>query len=404
MNQTKILWISMFAPVSIAPSAGSQTFNFYFKQFLNDDDFQLRVISCGKPKEREAVENELQSIEHYIIYWPQSVKGKIRNLVNFESKYNLFNRNAGLVSNSDSAKVLKTAKKWKSAGYNPDIVILEWTNMVVLSKEVKKLFPNSKIVASEHDVTFVGYERRISYYSGLKSFVWKLKYHWEKKKELEALRVCDLVLPHNSDNAAILSENSIDKSKIHGLVPFYNNMGACQRRSNHKDLLFFGAMARPENSLSAIWFIEKVMPRIADLDVRFVILGSNPPDKLKVYASDRVVITGFVDSIEPFFQESMCLVAPLVLGAGIKVKILEALSSGIPVLTNDIGIEGIPAKHNEDYYHCSAPEEYEKVIRLLVDRIIDERRLEENTRSLMKEKFDLLSAYDNYKIWLGGLR
>lgn len=404
MNQTKILWISMFAPVSVAPSAGSQTFNFYFKQFLKDDDFQLRLISCGKPKEKEAVENELKGIEHYIIYWPQSIKEKLKNLMNIESKYNLFNRNAGLISNSDSEKVLNKAKEWKNSGYNPDIVILEWTNMVVLAKKIKILFPNSKIVASEHDVTFVGYERRSSYYSGIKSLVWKLKYHWEKRKELEALKICDLVLPHNSDNAAILIENGIKESRVHGLVPFYNNMGACKRISNHRDLLFFGAMARPENSLSAIWFIEKVMPRITDLDVRFVILGSNPPENLKAYANDRVLITGFVDSIEPFFQESMCLVAPLVLGAGIKVKILEALSSGIPVLTNDIGIEGIPAKNNEDYYHCVTPEDYEKVIRDLVGHRIDERRLEENAHILMKEKFDLLSAYSNYKTWLGELR
>ena len=404
MNQTKILWISMFAPVSVAPSAGSQTFNFYFKQFLNDDDFQLRIISCGKPKEREATEKELQSIEHYIIYWPQSTKEKFKNFVNIESKYNLFNRNAGLISNSDSAKILKKAKEWKREGYNPDVVILEWTNMVVLAKEIKRLFPNSKIVASEHDVTFVGYERCISYYSGIRRLVWKVKYHWEKKKELEALSICDLVLPHNADNGVVLIKNGIDISRIHGLVPYYHNMGTCQRRSNYRDLLFFGAMARPENSLSAIWFIEKVMPRITDLDIRFVILGSNPPDSLKAYENDRVVITGFVDSIEPFFQKSMCLVAPLVLGAGIKVKILEALSSGIPVLTNDIGIEGIPAKNNEDYYHCSTPEEYEQVIRKLVDHRIDEKRLGENAHDLIKKEFDLLSAYGNYKNWIGELR
>ena len=138
----------------------------------------------------------------------------------------------------------------------------------------------------------------------------------------------------------------MNEEKIQWLVPYYSNMSGCARKSNNRDILFFGAMSRPENYLSAIWFIENVMPLLNDLDVRFVIVGSKPPEELKRFKSDRIVITGFVNDTLPYFESSMCLVAPLVLGAGIKVKILEAMSSGIPVLTNDIGIEGIEIEDN----------------------------------------------------------
>ena len=358
----------MFAPISTASSGGSQTFNYYFKQFLQDDRFEIRLVSCGVYSEREIVEKETEEIVHHIVYWGSKNQSLFEKVKNIESKFNLLNKNAGLVSNSDKNEIIATIKKYKSDGYEPDVTILEWTNMVMLAKQIKNIYPKTKIVASEHDVTFIGYRRKYEYFTGTKKLLWKLKYMYEKRMELSNLSKCDLVLPHNKDNKAVLMREGILESKIIGLVPYFKNMTLVPRNSNYKDILFFGAMARPENSLSAIWFIENVLPRLTDLDIRFVILGSNPPGELKKYQSDRVYITGFVDSITPYFSQSMCLVAPLVLGAGIKIKVLEALSSGIPVLTNEIGIEGIPAKNEQEYFQCTKPEEYEAMIRCIYNK------------------------------------
>ena len=93
----------------------------------------------------------------------------------------------------------------------------------------------------------------------------------------------------------------------------------------------------------------------------------------------------------------MCLVAPLVLGAGIKVKILEALSSGIPVITNDIGIEGIPAQSGCEYIHCIKPEEYAKAIREIYTGAIDINLMAFNAKKFM-QRYSLeksLSLYQN---------
>lgn len=240
------------------------------------------------------------------------------------------------------------------------------------------------MVASEHDVTYVGYKRKVDYYTGFRKVIWKIKYHHERKVELDTLKLCNMILPQNSDNMELLKKDGISSDKLQWLVPYFHNMDSCIRTSNGKDILFYGAMARKENYLSAIWFIQNVMPMLEDLDVRFVVLGSNPPQQLKEYESDRVCITGFVDSIEPYFQRSMCLVAPLVLGAGIKVKILEAMSSGIPVLTNNLGIEGIPAKDGIEYFHCETPKEFEMKIRQIHNHWNEEKMSEEQKRFIGK--------------------
>lgn len=393
----KVLWISSCAPSRKAREAGGQTFQYYFNGMLQDTRFEIKLISLGNPERKEETEKEFRDIDAKFIYSGGGFREKTKKLSNVESMLNPWNKHAGLISNYCSNAMLDTARKYKVDGYSPDIVILEWTNAVVLAKEIHEIFPDSKFVASEHDVTFVGYERKKEYYKGLKKLLWKIKYVNEKRIELDSLKMCELVLPHNADNRNILVNEGIDLSKIMGLVPYYNNMSECNRNSNQKDILFFGAMARMENSLSALWFIDNVLPLLSDIDIRFVVLGSNPTEELKAKESARVHVTGFVDAVEPYFEKSMCLVAPLVLGAGIKVKVLEAMSSGIPVLTNDIGIEGIPAIDGKDYLHCVSPQEYANAIREIHNNKIDVKNLEINAKGMLKEHFSMEQSLHQYQ-------
>lgn len=390
-----ILWIASDLPMKEVKHAGSQTFNFYFNAFRQDKRFDVRLVALSHYNVNAKIEEAFCDIKHDIIYYRQCPKFK--KIMNIESRYNLFNRHAGLLSNYCSQQILKTVKKYKAENYNPDIIIMEWTQTVVLAKELRRIFPQSKMVASEHDVTFIGYERKKNYHAGLQRMVWDIKYRHERRVELSSLKLSDLILPHNADNKEVLVSQGISKDKIFWLVPYFNNMKNNERNSNHKDILFFGAMSRAENYLSAIWFIENVMPRIQDLDVRFVVLGSHPPYILKNMENERVHITGFVDSIEPYFEQSMCLVAPLVLGAGIKVKILEAMSAGIPILTNEIGIEGIPAKDKTEYIHCEGPEEYEEAIRQIYCGDIEEETITKNAKQFMQSHFSLEDCLSSYK-------
>lgn len=89
------------------------------------------------------------------------------------------------------------------------------------------------------------------------------------------------------------------------------------------------------------------------------------------------------------------MVAPLVLGAGIKVKIIEALSSGIPVLTNEIGIEGIHAETGRDYLLCRTPEEYAEAIQKAANGKLDS--IGENGRKFVSTQFNVEGSIENYK-------
>lgn len=391
MDKVKVLWVSLNAPTLRSDRAGGNTFNYYFKYFYKDERFDVKVIA--------QINNDLPLMEVkegdcFYLKRGSNLKDKLKRLSSLESKYNPWNRNANLISNQMENFVKRNILLLLERGYHPDIVILEWTQCVVMARMIRRLLPHAFIVASEHDVTYVGYKRQMEYYTGFKKIIWKVKYKNEKNIEITSLKTCDLVLPHNPDNVDLLLDENISRECVQWLAPYFNNMCRIERHSNYRDILFFGAMSRPENYLSAIWFIENVMPLLADEDIRFVVVGGNPPEQLKRYENDKIRITGFVESIEPYFEQSMCLVAPLVLGAGIKVKILEALSSGIPVITNDIGIEGIPAPKGVSYVYCQKPEDYVTAIRNALKGELDE--IGRNGRRFIQSNYDIEKSVSEY--------
>lgn len=110
-------------------------------------------------------------------------------------------------------------------------------------------------------------------------------------------------------------------------------------------LLFWGAMSRRENSDAALAFLRDHFPRLQRKypDVRIYVVGSNPPKELSALATEAIIVTGFVDDPTPYFERAGLGIAPLSEGAGIKVKVLEMLRVGLPVLSSPIGAEGIAA-------------------------------------------------------------
>ena len=394
MDKVKILWISLNAPTVRSGKAGGNTFNYYFRKFVEDGRFSVKVIAQINDKMPLM---DIPEENCFFLKREQQFISKLKRLSSIESKYNLWNRNANLLSNQMEAFVKNTIVQLKGEGFFPDAVILEWTQCVVLANLIRKLLPKTYIIASEHDVTFVAYERKADYFRGVKKILWSWKFNWEKKVEINALQHCDYILTHNRDYIDLLIENGIAKDRIGWLTPYFHSMNYIQRENVNTDILYFGAMDRPENYLSAIWFIENVMPRIGDLSVRFIIIGSNPSKLLKDYKNDKIVITGFVESIDSYFREGMCLCAPIVLGAGIKVKVLEALSSGIPVLTNAIGIEGIPAKKNIEYFYCDTPNEYEQAIRRIYNKEISAINIEHAAKQFIDSEFSITESLEAYK-------
>lgn len=397
-----ILYIANAVPYNKIRHAGGKTFHYYVKELLDDGDFHVTVIGLCKQEETKDFDAKIDGLDCRPIitrgsFWKnvQRVLYDLWGICSFRKRYSQ--------SYYKTANILKEAKRLQKEGFRPDIIELEWTNMVLMIDAIKKIFPEAKYVASEHDVSFLGAERRYRQAAGVKKHLKYRQYCKLKEQELRALQKSDIIMPQNYKDKSLLIENGIESKKVFILTPYYHNMCGIVRKNVNHDILFWGAMYREENYQAAFWFIQNVMPLLEDTDVRFIIAGNKPPDSLKACQCDRIIVTGFVEDEVPLFASSMCFVSPLISGAGIKVKVIEALSAGIPILTNDIGIEGIPAEDGVSYFHCSDPKDYENVIRKLLAGEIDGNKLMAEQRNLIEEDFSLNASANEFKAMLQSL-
>ncbi|MBB6735112.1 glycosyltransferase [Cohnella zeiphila] len=142
------------------------------------------------------------------------------------------------------------------------------------------------------------------------------------------------------------------------------------RRYDPNKLVFVGKMDIPHNSSAAVYFCERIWPRIKREmpDAAFYIVGKNPTAEVRQLQSKYpgVVVTGEVDDVKRIVRDSALMVAPLLFGTGIKTKILEAMSWGVPVVTNRIGSEGLDVHHGEDLFICDSEDEMVRSVILLM--------------------------------------
>src|SRR5947199_3660769 len=96
--------------------------------------------------------------------------------------------------------------------------------------------------------------------------------------------------------------------------------------------------------------IEEAMP-----DVKVKIVGDDPAGNIRGYASPQVSVLGYMPVIESWLERSRVFVAPLRFGAGIKGKIGEAMSYGLPVVTTSVGAEGFGLTHGVDVMIADGP-------------------------------------------------
>jgi glycosyltransferase involved in cell wall biosynthesis len=137
------------------------------------------------------------------------------------------------------------------------------------------------------------------------------------------------------------------------------------------ELLFVGAMHRDANVDAVRWFHDEILPRVKMEigEVRFTIAGASPPAEIqRLAASPAVEVTGFVESLEPFYARATVFVAPLRIAGGIAGKTLDALAAGCPVVTTTIGNDGVGATPGQHLLVADAPGDFvAAVTRLLRD-------------------------------------
>jgi glycosyltransferase involved in cell wall biosynthesis len=155
-------------------------------------------------------------------------------------------------------------------------------------------------------------------------------------------------------------------------------------------LLMVGTMNYQPNADGAIFFCQEVFPLIKQRlpDAKLLIVGRKPTSSVQALASDDVTVTGSVESVIPYYQQSLASVVPLRAGGGSRLKILESMALGRPVVSTALGCEGLAVTHGENILVADTPADFAaQTVRLLNDEEL-RRRLIVNGRRLVETRYD----------------
>ncbi|MDU1909898.1 glycosyltransferase [Fusobacterium sp.] len=381
----KLLYISTFLPSkkSKFPSAGSNTTLSNIKN-LHKSGYKIDFCSLVNLKEyKDKIFYENECIENLILF-KISILNKIVNLI--------WNFQLPILCSVRYDRRLKKFLKENSQNYVS--IIFDFTQNINYLKDIKGV----KKILIEHDISFQAFERKMNNEKNyLRELFYKFEYKRLKKYEETMLGKFDLVIVQNDKDYKLI-EGKNRNIKI--LKPFFNKFLIEPRKRNKEiNIGFFGAMNREENEEAVIFFLNKIWKKIQKKNIYFYIIGANPSEKLKKIVSNysNVILTGFIEKVEEYFSILDIGVIPLLKGAGIKIKTVEMLYSGIPVVSTEVGIEGIIVKNGQDYLLANSIEEFVNKIKMLIEdkelyKIIKDNLIVKRERLILgKEISDLIN-------------
>jgi glycosyltransferase involved in cell wall biosynthesis len=194
---------------------------------------------------------------------------------------------------------------------------------------------------------------------------WALKWQASRVRNLESrlVSLADAVLACSVRDKSLLRWAGAEHVQV---IPNGVSLEEMAQRpaDERRNVIFVGSMDWWPNSDAALLLAKDIWPRCeAQLsDSRLVLAGRNPPAELSALASDRVVVTGTVDSVAPYLRESWASAIPLRAGSGTRLKILEAAAARVPVVASRLAAEGLPFLHEKHILYAESAEEFAQAL------------------------------------------
>ena len=206
---------------------------------------------------------------------------------------------------------------------------------------------------------------------------------------------------HRSASIAVV-ENGVD-------VPYF--AGACDHSSppNERTLVFVGSMDYFPNQEACSFFTHRIWPQVRQTfpGLRLILVGANPPPSvLSLGTLEGVTVTGTVPDVRPYYRNALAAIVPLRTGSGTRLKILEAMAAGVPVVSSPLGAEGLAVTPDKDILIADPedPAAWVKQITALTTSPDRCRQLASASLELVRARYDWdilgQTLKDTYNTWL----
>lgn len=253
-----------------------------------------------------------------------------------------------------------------------DIVQFELLYMSVYAKVVRK-YSDARIVLRTHNIEHLIWQRVAeSLKNPLKRIYLKHLVKKLKNYECSTIRQFDGIVAITDQDAAFFRSSQClqpeDRIRIPVItIPF--GIDPAKYPETHEaqefpSLFSIGAMDWIPNSEGITWFLEKVWPGIHQKypNLHYYIAGRHMPKWLAEKRYPNVEVIGEVEDAMAFMRSKAILIVPLFSGSGIRIKIIEGMATGKPIISTAMGAEGIHCNHNQNIFIANTPEEFSECI------------------------------------------
>lgn len=200
----------------------------------------------------------------------------------------------------------------------------------------------------------------------LSKLILKFEYKKIRKKELKLpklfnytvlvspLEVKQLKIDSNCENIYVWP---VALNKVYEVVKDYDENLLC----------FLGNIDASQNQTTLKYILDEIMPNLSNK--KLLVVGKCSDETFQLFKKyNTVTFTREVNDVREYVQKCLCLLAPIQYGSGIKIKILESMSYGVPVITSNIGIEGIEVIDEKNILIANTKKEYIAKVNLLLNK------------------------------------
>lgn len=389
----KILFLTQILPYP--PDAGPRVKTWNVIRFLKSAGHQVDLVSFVREAEKPYI-SELELVCDSVTSIPIK-RSRIADLL-FAAKSVISGR--PFLVERDRSNSMMTALVELAQQNRYDVLHADQLSMVQFALELRqKLLYQPAVIFDAHNATWTIFERSAE----------KLKQpfrnlvRWEGKRiksyEFDLVRQCDHTLTVTEiDRLALINQGKNEPVNYHKVtsVPIAvdtNQMGMIQRIPDEHEIVTLGTLHYPPNADGIRWFLEEVFPLVKKVDPKahLTIIGKNPPVDFLMAAEkepQNITVTGYVQKLEPYFEKAGVIVIPVRAGGGMRVRILEAFSRGLPVVTTTVGLEGIEAQHNEHVLVEDSVQGFANAVIRLLSNPEDQQKIANRARILAVHTYD----------------
>ena len=200
----------------------------------------------------------------------------------------------------------------------------------------------------------------------------------------------------NSKARIFVIENGVDAAhysdeQVEHAYLAWRTQQSPKNSATRNRIVFVGSMDYHANIDGAVNFSREVWPHLRERkpDLNFTIVGRDPAPEVRELASIiGIEVTGTVDDVRPYYREAIAAVVPLKVGGGSRLKILEAMAAGVPVVSTTLGAEGLEVTHDENILIADTTEKMIEAIIKLIEQPEQRKQLREAGRSLISNRYD----------------